>query len=132
MSMGTDPPSCPFLDWLLGNPNKSRLNCAVCGTKCFLTGKKYLCEGDLFIMRKTVQILGFGKRMSGTGKNGKPYDFQNLSFAYEDQYTTGLKATSVMVNGSVLGEYAPSVGDMVDMVFHEDFKANKVYVDAIL
>lgn len=38
--------------------------------------------------RTKMKIVGLGNRMQGVSKkNGKPYDFQPISFVYKDQYT---------------------------------------------
>ena len=40
--------------------------------------------------RTKMKIVGLGNRMQGVSKkNGKPYDFQPISFVYKDQYTNG-------------------------------------------
>ena len=39
-------------------------------------------------MRKIINIVGVGNRMSGTGKSsGRPYDFTPVSFTYDDKFT---------------------------------------------
>lgn len=84
-------------------------------------------------MRKNINIIGVGKRMSGTGKNsGKPYDFTPVSFTYEDQFIKGLKCATVNINATDLGGYEPSIGDTVEVVMREDFRTGRVYVDAVL
>ena len=51
--------------------------------------------------RTKMKIVGLGNRMQGVSKkNGKPYDFQPISFVYKDQYTTGYKAATSNVPGT--------------------------------
>lgn len=51
-------------------------------------------------MRTNIKIVGLGKRMKGTSsKTGNAYDFQSVSFVYQDKYTTGLKAATCNVQG---------------------------------
>lgn len=84
-------------------------------------------------MRKYVNIVGVGKRMSGTGKNsGKAYDFTPVAFTYDDQYMTGAKCTTVNINQDAMGGYTPCIGDTVEVVMREDYKSGRVYVDAVL
>lgn len=84
-------------------------------------------------MRKYINILGVGRRMSGTGKNsGKPYDFTPVSFTYDDAYTTGLKAATVNISADCLCGYEPHIGESVEVVMHEDFKSGRIFVDAVL
>lgn len=84
-------------------------------------------------MRKNVVIIGVGKRMSGTGRDsGRPYDFTPVAFTYEDPYITGVKCVTVNINQDALGDYAPAVGDAVEVVMREDYKSGRVYVDAVL
>lgn len=84
-------------------------------------------------MRKYINIVGVGNRMSGTGKNsGKPYDFTPVAFTYDDRFTAGLKAATVNINQDAMGGYTPAVGDTVEVVMREDYKSGRVYVDAVL
>ena len=85
-------------------------------------------------MRKNINIIGVGRRMSGVGKNsGANYDFTPVSFTYEDQRTSGLKAATCNVNQADMPYgYAPSVGETVEAVIREDYKTGRVYIDAIL
>lgn len=84
-------------------------------------------------MRKYINIIGVGNRMSGTGKNsGKPYDFTPVCFTYDDNFITGLKCATVNINADSLGGYSPTVGDTVEVVMREDYKSGRVYVDAVL
>ena len=53
--------------------------------------------------RTKMKIVGLGNRMQGVSKkNGKPYDFQPISFVYKDQYTTGYKAATSNVPGDMI------------------------------
>lgn len=84
-------------------------------------------------MRKYINIVGVGNRMSGTGKtSGKPYDFTPVAFTYEDNYITGVKACTVNINQDAMGGYVPAIGDSVEVVMREDYKSGRVYVDAVL
>ena len=84
-------------------------------------------------MRKYINIVGVGKRMSGTGKNsGKPYDFTPVAFTYDDKFTAGLKAATVNINADSLAGYVPAIGDSVEVVMREDYKTGRVYIDAVL
>ena len=84
-------------------------------------------------MKKYINIVGVGNRMAGIGKtSGKTYDFTPVTFTFEDPRVHGLKAVTVNVNQTELGDYVPAVGDCVEAVMHEDFRTGRVYVDAIL
>lgn len=85
-------------------------------------------------MRKVINIVGVGNRMSGTGKNsGKPYDFTPVAFTYDDPFVHGVKCATVNVNQDAFGpDYVPSVGDCVEVVMREDFRTGRVYVEAFL
>lgn len=84
-------------------------------------------------MRKHINIVGVGKRMSGTGKtSGKPYDFTPVSFTYDDSFIAGVKAATVNINADAMAGYVPNIGDTVEVVMREDFKTGRVYVDAVL
>ena len=53
--------------------------------------------------RTKMKIVGLGNRMQGVSKkNGKPYDFQPISFVYKDQYTNGYKAATSNVPGDMI------------------------------
>lgn len=84
-------------------------------------------------MRKYINIVGVGNRMSGTGKtSGKPYDFTAVSFTYDDRFITGVKCATVNISQDSMGDYTPAVGDTVEVVMREDFKTGRVFVDAVL
>ena len=84
-------------------------------------------------MRKYINIVGVGNRMTGTGKNsGKPYDFTPVAFTYDDRLITGVKCATVNIGQDSLGDYVPSVGDTVEVVIREDYKTGRVFVDAVL
>lgn len=84
-------------------------------------------------MRKYINIVGVGNRMSGTGKtSGKPYDFTPVAFTYDDRFIAGVKAATVNINQDAMGSYTPSVGDCVEVVMREDYKSGRVYVDVVL
>ena len=84
-------------------------------------------------MKRYITVVGVGKRMAGTGKaSGKSYDFTPVSFTYDDPHISGVKACTVNINQADMGDYTPIVGDVLEVVMHEDFRTGKVYVDAIL
>ena len=84
-------------------------------------------------MRKYINIVGVGNRMTGTGRNsGKPYDFTPVSFTYDDNYITGLKCATVNISADSMSGYVPKIGDTVEVVMREDYKSGRVYVDAVL
>lgn len=84
-------------------------------------------------MRKYVTIVGVGRRMAGIGKkSGQAYDFTPLALTYEDPKFTGLRCATVNVNKDALGDFIPGVGEVVEMVMHEDFNSGRLYVDAVL
>lgn len=82
-------------------------------------------------MRKTVQIMGIGQRKSGISKrNGKPYDFTDISIGYDSPDFLGYRCEVVAVDAAVIGNRVLSPGDSVDIVFHQyNFRT---IVDAIL
>lgn len=82
-------------------------------------------------MRKTVQIMGVGQRKSGISKrNGKPYDFMEISIGYESPGFSGLRCEVVAVDAFVIGERVLAPGDVVDIILHQyNFRT---IVDAIL
>lgn len=52
------------------------------------------------MLKTNIEIVGLGYRMKGTSsKNGKPYDFQSVSFLYNDRFTTGQKAATCNLQG---------------------------------
>lgn len=82
--------------------------------------------------RANITVVGLGDRKKGTSsKNGKPYDFQPVSFLYEDTWTRGQKAVTANVSGSDIdGMGGLNIGCTYDAVFHN--YNNTVAVDAIL
>lgn len=82
-------------------------------------------------MRKTVQILGIGPRMTGKSKNtGKPYDFLEISFGYESPGFTGLRCETVGISSALIVDRQLVPGEFVDIISHQyNFKT---YIDAIL
>ena len=84
-------------------------------------------------MRKIINIVGVGNRMSGTGKNsGRPYEFTPVSFTYDDKFTAGLKAANCNIDAEALSGYVPAIGDSVEVVMREDYKTGRVYVEAVI
>lgn len=82
-------------------------------------------------MRKQVQVLGVGSRMSGVSKkSGKPFDFTEVAISYECQGFTGCKCETVAIESDMLNGRSVAPGDTLDLIFHQ---ANfKTYVDAVL
>ena len=84
-------------------------------------------------MKTIITIVGVGERRYGVSKkSGKSYDFTPVAFTYEDPFfsPTGVKAETVNVDQSALGDYKPTEGDVVTVVMHN---ANyRTYIDAIL
>lgn len=85
------------------------------------------------IMRKFINIVGVGNRIHGTSsKTGKPYDFTPVSFTYEDNYTTGLKAANCnLAQDCCPQDYRPCVGETVEAFMREDFKTGRVYIEGV-
>lgn len=83
-------------------------------------------------MRTQITIVGIGQRRSGTSKTGRPYDFTPIAITYDDPYITGQSAAVANVDGSVLGDYAPTIGDSREAFVRPDFRSGRVYVDGIL
>ncbi len=82
-------------------------------------------------MRQNVKIVGIGRRLAGTSKTGKAYDFLPVSFLYKDDFTTGYKAVTCNINGPIVDSAGPlAVNKDYDVVFH--FMNNSCFVDAIL
>lgn len=77
-------------------------------------------------MRKYVNVVGVGeKRVSKKG-----WEYIPVSFTYEDARIRGMKAAHVNIGTDVLQDYAPTVGDTMDVVLHES-NFNLV-IDAVL
>jgi len=73
------------------------------------------------------QVVGIGDRRTGTGKNGKPYDFTEIYCTYEDEEVTGLKAEAVMFHHRpkrILPDIA--VGDTVHVFYDKDGFLRKI------
>lgn len=79
-------------------------------------------------MPTKIQIVGCGERRTGTGKNGKPYDFVNVHFLYEDRYTEGMAAASCMIDGNVFEKQKLIPGTFADVImFFKDYKPSRLY-----
>lgn len=78
-------------------------------------------------------VVGFGDRMTGVSKSkGKPYDFQSVSVLYNDKFTTGHKAATIMLDGADLDAInGVAVNDELDVAYHVG-PNNCVYVDAVI
>lgn len=82
--------------------------------------------------RAKMKIVGMGKRMQGVStKTGKSYDFQPISFVFDDPYTTGFKAATANVEGAMLDAIGGVRIDEEHDMFYHGFKG-AVYVDGIL
>lgn len=83
-------------------------------------------------MRANITVVGLGKRMTGTSKkNNKPYDFQAVSFLFDDQFTTGQKAATANFSGSDVDAVGGmNIGQEYDVVMH--FYNNQPIIDALL
>ena len=83
-------------------------------------------------MRSYITIVGLGQRKSGVSqKTNKPYDFQPVSFTYDDPNTVGQKAATSNIAGPDIDALGGlKIGQVYDVVWHP-FK-NSVIVDALL
>lgn len=83
--------------------------------------------------RGKLLVVGFGDRMTGVSKTkNKPYDFQSVSVIYEDRYTHGHKAATVMIDGADLDAInGVAVNDELDVAFHSG-PNNCMYIDAVI
>lgn len=82
-------------------------------------------------MKKVITIVGVGSRRTGVSpKSGRGYDFTPVSFTYEDQLFDGVKAETVNVDQTALGDFIPKIGDQIEVVMHV---ANyRTYIDAVI
>ncbi len=79
-------------------------------------------------MPTKIQIVGCGERRTGTGKNGKAYDFVNVHFLYEDKYTEGMAAASCMIDGKVFEEQKLIPGTFADVIMvFKDYRPSRLY-----
>ena len=82
--------------------------------------------------RTKMKIVGLGNRMQGVSKkNGKPYDFQPISFVYKDQYTPGYKAATSNVSGDMIDAIGGVKVDEEREIFFHGYNGT-VTVDGIL
>lgn len=83
-------------------------------------------------MRTTIKIVGLGNRLTGTSKKtNKPYDFQPVSFLYDDPYTTGFKAATANISGDMIDPLGGLHLDEEREIFYHTYN-NSVVVDGIL
>lgn len=83
-------------------------------------------------MQKTnIEIVGLGKRMKGvsTKNGGKPYDFQNVSFLYDDRFVTGQKAATCIIQGVDIDAIG---GIMIGQVYPAVIEEKNNYVSSVL
>lgn len=82
-------------------------------------------------MRAVCEIVGLGERKTGqSSKTGKPYDFQTVAFVFDDRFINGKRAATANVSGPELDRVPLNLGDVVEMVLHQD--NDRFFVDAIL
>lgn len=81
-------------------------------------------------MRKTVEIVGIGKRKAGTSKKGNSYDFVPISVLYADKDVAGQVAITLDCDGEEFDRSGVRVGEMRDFVMHE--QNFKMRLDCIL
>ena len=82
--------------------------------------------------RTKMKIVGLGNRMQGVSKkNGKPYDFQPISFVYKDPYTTGSKAATSNIPGDMIDAIGGVKVDEEREIFYHGYNGT-VTVDGIL
>lgn len=81
-------------------------------------------------MRCNVRVVGIGQRRTGTGKNGRSYDFVPVSIEYMDPNFSGFKADTVNITGDMFVKADVQVNDDLDVVMHE--QNFRLQVDAIL
>ena len=83
-------------------------------------------------MRSYITIVGLGQRKSGVSqKTNKPYDFQPVSFTYDDPNTVGQKAATSNIAGPDIDALGGlKIGQQYDAVYHN--YNNAVIVDALL
>lgn len=75
-----------------------------------------------------IHIVGCGKRRTGTGRNGKPYDLVEIHFTYPSDWIEGEACGSVVVDGDKYEQYAIRPGVDVDVIlFFKQYKPDKVY-----
>ena len=83
-------------------------------------------------MRSNITVVGLGQRKTGySEKTQSNYDFQPVSFTYDDKYTTGQKAATANISGEEIDALGGlKIGQVYDVVWHP-FK-NSVIIDALL
>ena len=80
-------------------------------------------------MEVTIEIVGCGERRTGTGKNGKPYDFVAIHFTYESKFVQGKAAGSVNVPGDKFEQFGLRVGSVVNcLMFFKNYQPDSVYL----
>lgn len=75
-----------------------------------------------------IEIVGCGERRTGTGKNGKPYDFVTVHFLYEDRHTEGKAAASCMIDGAVFEQQQLWPGATAECIMlFQNYKPSRLY-----
>lgn len=71
-----------------------------------------------------IKIVGIGGRKTGIGKNGKPYDFVQVAYEYEDDYYDGMNVGSCPINYDVIESNNISVGSIISVCMgYKDYRS---------
>lgn len=70
-------------------------------------------------MRKTVNVVGIGKRRKGTSRPGNSYDFVPLAITYEDPSFGGVRACEVNCDTPEFEQRVIAVGDILEVFMHQ-------------
>lgn len=83
--------------------------------------------------RTTIKVTGVQERRSGiSDKTKKPYDFQSVSFVYDEPHTAGQAAATALINGPDIDAIGGQIviGQEYDVVYHT--YGGKVLVDCLI
>lgn len=58
-----------------------------------------------------IRIEGIGDRMTGTTREGRPYDFHPVFISFEDKRVTGRKVAEIAVDPDVMQRVRPNLGE---------------------
>lgn len=89
-------------------------------------------------MRKIITVVGKGMRKSGVSKSGNAYDFtpHAITFEGDSRWDVGLRCAELNIGAQELQSSGHAgglmVGDVVEVVMHEDFRLGGFVLDAIL
>lgn len=83
-------------------------------------------------MRKTIKVVGLGKRRAGTSqKNGRDYDFLPVAFVIHDDQFEGVRAATANVAGSDVDSVGGlKVNQEIDAFYH--FANNQIVIDGLV